>query len=520
MRALEEGSTKRATAATAMNHTSSRSHAIFTLFIDGVRREVSTAESDGDDSALATGITCKFHLVDLAGSERAKKTQATGNRFKEGTAINMGLLSLGNVISALGDESGPKHIPYRDSKLTRLLQDSLGGNSHTLMIACVSPADYNIEETLSTLRYADRARKIKNKPVVNRDDKNELVARLRRENQELRIQIQHGGSGKFGGNAEELNEAKTQIKDIQEETRQLQSALLACQEEMGHMNEKLLISEASGEKMKTKLKELASEADLMAGNMVDLTAKGSLERVATRIHEVINLQKEAEKKLDDHELTRFNTSAVSVNGTIQGELSSSNVTENGDVNDNTEATNARKQSTLANELANLNKVLAQKEQLASSMKLNDEKLKEVRDKYEQSMNALEAELAKLQKQKDELNQQQRQDTKSKLAEQRRIRIQALEQQMQELRKKVLEQQRAIKLNEKNESKVKLLAEEIRSMKAAKIKLIRQMKEDADRVREWKTQKEKEVHTLKQTERKQQVRISRFLFCEVAEYNTI
>ena len=124
MRALQEGSSKRATAATAMNHTSSRSHAIFTLFIDGARRALSAgiAESDGDDSALETGITCKFHLVDLAGSERVKKTQATGARFKEGTAINMGLLSLGNVISALGDESsGPKHIPYRDSKLTRLL---------------------------------------------------------------------------------------------------------------------------------------------------------------------------------------------------------------------------------------------------------------------------------------------------------------------------------------------------------------------------------------------------------------
>lgn len=98
---------------------------------------------------------------------------------------------------------------------------------------------------------------------------------------------------------------------------------------------------------------------------------------------------------------------------------------------------------------------------------------------------------------------------SQIAEQRRVRIQDLEQQMSNLRKKVLEQQRAIKLNEKNESKVKLLAEEIRLMKSAKVKLIRQMKEDADRVRVWKTQKEKEVATLKQTERKQQVRINRF-----------
>lgn len=122
----------------------------------------------------------KFHLVDLAGSERAKRTQAEGTRFKEGVNINRGLLALGNVISALGDDGGKRpHIPYRDSKLTRLLQDSLGGNSHTVMIACVSPADTNMEETLGTLRYADRARKIKNKPVVNRDPQAAEIVRLK-----------------------------------------------------------------------------------------------------------------------------------------------------------------------------------------------------------------------------------------------------------------------------------------------------------------------------------------------------
>merc|ERR1719330_2112724 len=111
----------------------------------------------------------------------------------------MGLLALGNVISALGDrDSSSKHIPYRDSKLTRLLQDSLGGNSHTLMIACVSPADTNVEETVSTPRYADRARKIKNKPVVNQDGKDAENAKLRREIAELRVQVMNGGGGGSG----------------------------------------------------------------------------------------------------------------------------------------------------------------------------------------------------------------------------------------------------------------------------------------------------------------------------------
>jgi hypothetical protein len=114
-------------------------------------------------------MVAKFHFVDLAGSERAKRTGATGATLKEGISINKGLLSLGNVISALTEEGKKNHVPYRDSKLTRILQDSLGGNSRTSMIACISPAEINFEETLNTLKYASRARNIKNKPIVNRD---------------------------------------------------------------------------------------------------------------------------------------------------------------------------------------------------------------------------------------------------------------------------------------------------------------------------------------------------------------
>lgn len=116
----------------------------------------------------------------MAGSERIKKTGATGQVLKEGISINKGLLALGNVISALTEEGKKeKHIPYRDSKLTRILQDSLGGNSRTTMIACVSPAETNYEESLNTLKYASRARNIKNKPVVNRDPNSILIEGLR-----------------------------------------------------------------------------------------------------------------------------------------------------------------------------------------------------------------------------------------------------------------------------------------------------------------------------------------------------
>jgi len=167
-----------------MNEGSSRSHAVFTITID--QKIVKTIDSPGENGEAQTSeenISAKFHFVDLAGSERIKKTGASGKQMQEGISINKGLLALGNVIAALTDEkkiaAGKQFIPYRDSKLTRILQDSLGGNSRTTMIACVSPAESNHEESLSTIKYASRARNIKNKPVLNRDANSMLIESLR-----------------------------------------------------------------------------------------------------------------------------------------------------------------------------------------------------------------------------------------------------------------------------------------------------------------------------------------------------
>jgi hypothetical protein len=152
----------------------------------------------GDDAASQTsqagednGFTqAKFHFVDLAGSERLKKTGATGSTLREGININRGLLALGNVISALTDDTGKvNHVPYRESKLTRILQDSLGGNSRTIMIACISPAESNFDESLNTLKYASRARNIKNKPVINRDPQSTLISQLKQQVFELQNEI-------------------------------------------------------------------------------------------------------------------------------------------------------------------------------------------------------------------------------------------------------------------------------------------------------------------------------------------
>ncbi|KAG2014032.1 kinesin [Coprinopsis cinerea AmutBmut pab1-1] len=191
MNLMDEGNKARTVAATNMNETSSRSHAVFTLLLTMKRHDVETK--------MDTEKVSRISLVDLAGSERANSTGATGQRLKEGANINKSLTTLGKVISQLAITSqsdgkkgkkgkGEEFIPYRDSVLTWLLKDSLGGNSKTAMIAAISPADY--EETLSTLRYADQAKKIKNKAVVNEDPNAKLVRELKEELEMLRARVQ------------------------------------------------------------------------------------------------------------------------------------------------------------------------------------------------------------------------------------------------------------------------------------------------------------------------------------------
>ena len=179
---LARGMLRRVTGATAMNAESSRSHAIMTAVIEQTSSTyLDDDENDDDDDGETSYTRSKFHFVDLAGSERARRTMATGQRLTEGININKGLLVLGNVISALGDPKkvGKTHVPYRDSKLTRLLRGSLGGNHRTLMVACVSPSSSNMAESINTLRYSNRARNIQNRAIVNVDPTTRLVGELR-----------------------------------------------------------------------------------------------------------------------------------------------------------------------------------------------------------------------------------------------------------------------------------------------------------------------------------------------------
>ncbi|XP_041044107.1 kinesin-like protein KIF3C [Carcharodon carcharias] len=180
---MNVGNQTRSVASTNMNEYSSRSHAIFVVTV-----ECSELGLDGENH-IRVG---KLNLVDLAGSERQSKTGVQGERLKEATKINLSLSALGNVISALVDGKST-HIPYRDSKLTRLLEDSLGGNAKTIMVATIGPASCNYEESLITLRYANRTKNIKNKPRINEDPKDALLREFQEEIARLKAQLERRG---------------------------------------------------------------------------------------------------------------------------------------------------------------------------------------------------------------------------------------------------------------------------------------------------------------------------------------
>jgi hypothetical protein len=228
IRYMRVGDNNRTTASTKMNDTSSRSHAVFTIMLKQIHHDLDTDET--------TERSSRIRLVDLAGSERAKSTEATGQRLREGSNINKSLTTLGRVIAALADPKQQRRpgtssrkdtstvVPYRDSILTWLLKDSLGGNSKTAMIACIAPSDY--EETLSTLRYADQAKRIRTRAVVNQIDAvsaAERDAQIQAMEAEIRaLQLVVGDSRR---REKDAREAEEQLEEYQARVRGLQLAM-------------------------------------------------------------------------------------------------------------------------------------------------------------------------------------------------------------------------------------------------------------------------------------------------------
>ncbi|XP_026545424.1 chromosome-associated kinesin KIF4A [Notechis scutatus] len=498
---LEQGNNSRTVAATAMNTQSSRSHAIFTMCVE------QKSKADKNVSFLS-----KLHLVDLAGSERQKKTKAEGNRFREGININKGLLCLGNVISALGDESKKgSFVPYRDSKLTRLLQDSLGGNSHTLMIACVSPADSNLEETLNTLRYADRARKIKNKPIVNIDPQAAEITHLKQQVQELQVLLlqAHGGTLPVSLRAEpeeNLQALMERNHSLLEENEKLSRSLNDVLGQITPILERGIMEEEQNKRINLKLEELRGHTVLhldlqkLLTSVEDKELKEQLELVVQLQQIITQLLKEIPPPVAHMDVKEQHADSES---SVDMEAPQSS----GDY----AAQHALQQAQMSKELLELNQALTLKEALAQKLAQSDRQLEPIQCQSQNNIQILEAAVAKLQKEKEELLlvlQVTKKDSQAKLSERRRKRLQELEGEMSELKKKLKEQSKLLNMKKSSEQTVSKLHQEIQAMKSQRVLLIREMKEDAEKFRQWKQKTDKEVVQLKAKDRKRQCELVR------------
>lgn len=317
MKLIVQGNAVRRVAATNMNEHSSRSHSCFTLKLE---RKISTELANG---ATREQITrAKLNLVDLAGSERAAKTGASGDTLKEGANINMSLMALGNVINALseGKSAKNKHIPYRDSTLTRLLQESLGGNSSTLMIAAISPADYNYEETVGTLKYANRAKSIANEVTRNEDLTERMIRDLKDQIEALKRQLANGGGDSASAipgasNPElskKLEEMEASQRNVWEEKERLQSQLEA--ERQHNLNQAISsmmksVKEDKVNRMKA-IKRLTNEKTSLSKEYKD--SKDSFGQMKEKLDTTMKRYQEFQQKYED-----LSTLQVQAAGTAQ-----------------------------------------------------------------------------------------------------------------------------------------------------------------------------------------------------------
>ncbi|KAB0372526.1 hypothetical protein FD755_016318, partial [Muntiacus reevesi] len=408
--------------------------------------------------------------------------------------------------TAMNSQSSRSHAIFTIS-IEQRKKNSLGGNSHTLMIACVSPADSNLEETLNTLRYADRARKIKNKPVVNIDPQTAELNHLKQQVQQLQVLLLQARGGTLPGSinvepSENLQSLMEKNQSLVEENEKLSRGLSEAAGQTAQMLERIILTEQANEKMNAKLEELrkhaACKVDLqkLVETLEDQELKENVEIIRNLQHVITQLSDETVACM-----------TAAIDTAVEPETQEAVSPESTRSSDAFTTQHALRQAQMSKELVELNKALALKEALAKKMTQNDSQLQPIHFQYQDNIKNLELEVINLQKEKEELVlelQTAKKDVnQAKLSERRRKRLQELEGQIADLKKKLNEQSKLLKLKESTEHTVSKLNQEIRVIKNQRVQLMRQMKEDAERFRQWKQQKDKEVIQLKERDRKRQ-----------------
>uniref|UniRef100_A0A8B9MD16 Kinesin-like protein KIF21B n=1 Tax=Accipiter nisus TaxID=211598 RepID=A0A8B9MD16_9AVES len=562
---LKQGALSRTTASTQMNVQSSRSHAIFTIHLCQMRVCNRSELVNGEVNSLLDGaqptteyetLTAKFHFVDLAGSERLKRTGATGERAKEGISINCGLLALGNVISALGDQNKKVvHVPYRDSKLTRLLQDSLGGNSQTIMIACVSPSDRDFMETLNTLKYANRARNIKNKVVVNQDKTSQQISTLRAEIARLQMELMEYKAGKrvigedgsegysdlFRENAmlqKENSTLRMRVKAMQEAIDAINSRVthLMSQEanlmlakagdgneaigtliqnyirEIEELRTKLLESESMNESLRRSLSRVSARPPYSMGSSPASGLAGLCSPAApveTEASDVLRRAKQDLERLKKKERRQRRKSGCEEEDGHEDEDEDS-ASEESLVDSDSDA--EEKAVNFQADLADLTCEIEIKQKLIDELENSQRRLQTLKHQYEEKLILLQNKIRDTQLERDRVLQNlstmecYTEEKANKIKADYEKRLKEMNRDLQKLQAAQKEHARLLKNQSRYERELRKLQAEVAEMKKAKVALMKQMREEQQRRRLAETKRNREIAQLKKEQRRQEFQI--------------
>ncbi|KAI9516950.1 Kinesin-like protein kif21a [Dissostichus eleginoides] len=572
MQCLKLGALSRTTASTQMNSSSSRSHAIFTIHLCQVRVCSPDNDDNETDNRLAGDseinefetLSAKFHFVDLAGSERLKRTGATGDRAKEGISINCGLLALGNVISALGDRSKRStHVPYRDSKLTRLLQDSLGGNSQTVMIACISPSDRDFMETLNTLKYANRARNIKNKVIVNQDKASQQISTLRTEIARLQMELMEYRTGKrmVGEDGiEGVNDLVHENSMLQTENNNLRVRVKAMQEtidaqrarlthilsdqanqvlaragegseeianmienyikEIEELRAKLLESEAVNENLRKSLARASTRSSLYTGPASSFSTEKEASDVIEMAKKSLERLKKKEKKkkksvikeeVPDNDHERGNDEAEEGSDHEEGEdpdgeeedfdMAGEETSDESDSEDQEEKENVQA------DLANITCEIAIKQKLIDELENSQRRLHTLKQQYEQKLTMLQNKIIDTQLERDKVLHNMgsvgsgTDEKAKKIKTEYEKKLSSMNKELQKLQSAQKEHARLLKNQTQYERQLRKLQLDVTEMKKTKVVLMRQMKEQQERNRATECKRNREIASLKKDHRR-------------------
>ncbi|XP_068125552.1 kinesin-like protein KIF21B isoform X4 [Hyperolius riggenbachi] len=561
---LKEGALSRTTASTQMNSQSSRSHAIFSVHLHQTRLSES-CPVDAPSLEFET-LTAKFHFVDLAGSERLKRTGATGERAREGISINCGLLALGNVISALGDQSKKVlHVPYRDSKLTRLLQDSLGGNSQTMMIACVSPSDRDFMETLNTLKYANRARNIKNRVTANQEQSGQQVQALRAELARLRLELQEYKTGHRVPGSDALSDMCEELSMLRSENASLRLRVTALQEAIRAINarvtrmagqeaarvlqragdsdeeiqaliqnyiheiEELRTRLVESEAMNESLRRSLSRANARCVNGGPSTPTPSLEvqvnEVVRRAKEEVQiLRKKASpdtnnyKKREKHHFEN-NEETDGNEGEEEDEQEESECeeeeeeeTEESGDSDAGSDSEPEDKGNIGGDLADLTCEIEIKQRLIEELEQSQRRLQTLKLQYEEKLQQLQSRIRDTQLERDrvlrELSTMEcyTEEKANKIRADYEKRLREMNRDLQKLQLAQREHARLLKNQSRYERELRKLQGELNEMKKAKAVLVKQMRDEQQRRKLVESKRNREIAQLKKEQRRQELQI--------------